>query len=74
MGSLSIDHYIGQPLDLVKKELEAQGINVEVVKNSKPKIITDTELVVCAKVLEEKQVLLIVGDFLINLEVKDGLV
>ena len=62
--------YIGEPLLAAKIDLEKQGFSVVVKKNSLPKIKTDFELVVFAKQLNEKEVELIVGDFLINIENK----
>lgn len=71
---MDFSKFIGLPVAVAQKELEKAGYSVNVVKNSLPKISTDAELVVSAKMLGEKQVLLIVGDFLINVEGKDGLV
>lgn len=68
------DKLIGLPVAEACKKLEQAGYSVKILKNSKQKISTDAELVVQAKTLEEKQVLLIVGEFLINIEGKDGLV
>ena len=63
--------YIGMPLEKAKKELEDLGYNVEVIICSKPKIKTDSILVVAAR-KEGKNVQLVVGDFLIGVE--NGLV
>ena len=74
MEGNNFQDFIGEPIDIVVDHFEKNGYEVQVVKNSKPKIKTDSELVVSVKMIGEKQVLLVVGDFLINLEVKDGLV
>ena len=58
----------------VLKQLEDKGYNVQIQKSSKPKIKTDSELVVQVRMLGEKRVLLVVGDFLINVEGNYGLV
>jgi len=57
----------------IAEELEKLGFKVEVLKCSKPKIKTDKELVVSLK-QTTNSVILIVGDFLIDIEGKDGLV
>ena len=74
MAEINFDKFIGLPVGLVKNDLEKLGYFVDVVKTSKPKIITDTELVIKVELKQEKQVLVIVGDFLINIEVKNELV
>ena len=66
--------YIGRPINDVKSELENQGVVVNVIKNSKPKIKTDYELVVSVKSVGDNKVDVIVGDFLVNIEDRDGLV
>jgi len=73
VGKLDIYSFIGKPLELAKEELEKLGFKVEVLKCSKPKIKTDKELVVSLK-QTTNSVILIVGDFLIDIEGKDGLV
>lgn len=65
---------MGLPVKVAKEKLEKAGCSVSIIKNSMPKIRTDAELVVSVKDLGNNQVLLIVGDFLINVEGKDGLV
>jgi len=65
-----LDCFIGQPLEVIKKELENKGYKVVVKENSLPKIQTDYKLVVLAKKLSETEIELIVGDFLINIENK----
>ena len=66
-----IDNYffslIGQPLNLVRTGLEEKGYQVVIKEFSKPKMKTDTQLVVKADKLTDNQIELIVGDFLINL-------
>ena len=62
--------FIGEPLSIVKEKLENEGFKVKVNKNSLPKIKTDYELVVNINKLNEKDLELIVGDFLINIENK----
>ena len=64
----------GLPVNIACEKLEKSGYHVQIIKNSKPKISTDAELVVSVKKIDEKQVLLVVGDFLINVEGRDGLV
>ena len=71
---VAFEKLIGMPVSDACLVLKQNGYSVEIVKNSKQKISTDAELVVLAKEVKEKQVLLIVGEFLINIEGKDGLV
>ena len=66
----NFDSFIGKPLPIVKKHFEDLGYKVTVTKNSLTKIQTDYELVVSMRKLNEKEVELIVGDFLINIENK----
>ena len=67
MEKLDLYSFVGKPLDIAKQELEKLGYKVDVLKNSKPKIKTDRELVVSLK-QTANSVILIVGDFLINVE------
>lgn len=66
-----IDNYffslIGQPLNLVRTGLEEKGYQVVIKEFSKPKMKTDTQLVIKADKLNDNTVELIVGDFLIDL-------
>lgn len=71
---INFDDFIGMPLTTAKVNLEKQGFIVQVLKSSKPKIKTDSELVIVVKQIGDKQVLLVVGDFLINIGDNDGLV
>lgn len=73
MEKLDIYSFIGKPLELAKEELENLGYKVEVLKSSKPKIKTDRELVVSLKEKADS-IILVVGDFLIDIEGRDGLV
>ena len=57
----------GEPVDKVKRELESMGYLVTIREFSKPKMITDTQLVVKADKLTDNHIELIVGDFLTNL-------
>lgn len=66
----NFDCFICKPLPIVKKDLEELGYKVVVTKNSLTKIKTDYELVVSIRKLKEKELELIVGDFLINIENK----
>ena len=70
----NFDKYIGEPVDFVRQEVEKQGFKVVVLKSSKPKIKTDSELVVAVKHLHDKELMLIVGDFLINVGEDNGMV
>ena len=70
----NFEKLIGERVELAKKQLEDKGYNVQIQKSSKPKIKTDSELVVQVRMLGEKRVLLVVGDFLINVEGNYGLV
>ena len=74
MAFENFDKLIGERVEIAKKQLENKGYNVQIQKSSKPKIKTDSELVVQVRMLGEKQVLLVVGDFLINVEGNYGLV
>ena len=67
---MELDCFIGKPLNIVKQELENKGFIVKVSENSLSKIQTDYKLVVSLKLLSEKEIELIVGDFLINIENK----
>ncbi len=69
MKELRFEEYIAEPVENVKNILEAAGYTIKIVCFDKPKTQTDTKLVVRAKLLSEKQVELVVGDFLINKEV-----
>lgn len=60
--------YIGQSVQFAKKSLEDNGFLVVVKKNSLMKIQSDYELVVKVNLLNSKEVELVVGDFLINIE------
>jgi len=71
---LDLIKFTGMPLNNAVQQLEKLGLNVKVFKYSKPKIKTDYELVVKARMLSETEVELIVGDFLINIEDRDELV
>lgn len=62
--------YIGEPLEKVKKELEEKGYKVLLCENSLPKIKTDYKLVTLVKPVGEKDVMVLFGDFLINIENK----
>ena len=73
MEKLDLYNFVGKPLDVAKQDLENLGYKVEVLKNSKPKIKTDMELVVSLK-QTANSIILIVGDFLINVEGRDELV
>ena len=73
MDSIDLKQFIGQPLEKVKALFDAKGLTYITIKNSKPKIKTDSELVVCIKQDADKFTI-IVGDFLINIEGNDGLV
>ena len=64
------EKYIGEPLDKVIKELEDKGFNVVVKENSLAKIKTDYKLVTLVKPLGANEVLVLCGDFLINIESK----
>ena len=57
----------GEPVDKVKRELESMGYLVTIREFSKPKMITDTQLVVKADKLTDNHIELLVGDFLTNL-------
>ena len=59
------EKYIAMPLEVVKKELTGLGYNVKIEKCSKPKIKTDSELIVSVK-QNGNELLLVVGDFLIE--------
>ncbi len=67
MEQTDFEKYIGLPLELVKKDLEKQGIKVEEKEFSKPKIRKSDMLVVKVEKLGEKHVLLLVADFKIEL-------
>ena len=67
MDKLDLSLFVGEPLDDVKKTLSDRGLNIIVDEFIKPKMKTDTKLVVLAKYIDAKTVKLIVGDFLINL-------
>ena len=67
MDKLDLSLFVGEPLDDVKKTLSDKGLNIIVDEFIKPKMKTDTKLVVLAKYIDAKTVKLIVGDFLINL-------
>lgn len=58
---------IGEPVEKVKRELESKGYSVTIREFSKPKMTTDTQLVVKADKLTDNHIELIVGDFLTNL-------
>ena len=58
---------IGEPLEKVRKMLEDKGFAVTVREFSKPKMQTDTQLVVKADKLTDSHIELIVGDFYINI-------
>lgn len=60
-------NFIGEPVDKVKRELESMGYLVTIREFSKPKMITDTQLVVKADKLTDNHIELLVGDFLTNL-------
>ena len=62
---VNFDKYIAEPVEAVQKELTNLGYTVKIEKCSKPKIKTDSELVVCVK-QNGNEVLLVVGDFLIE--------
>ena len=66
----NFESYIGEPLEKVKKELEEKGYNVILKENSLPKIKTDYKLVTLVKLLEGNNVMVLFGDFLINIENK----
>ena len=59
------EKYIAMPVDLAKKELTDLSYKVKTEKCSKPKIKTDSELVVNIK-QNGNELLLLVGDFLIE--------
>ena len=65
---------IGLPKDRAVELLKKAGYSVTILKNSKQKISTDAELVILAREVSEKQVELIIGEFLINIEGENGLV
>lgn len=67
MDKLDLNSFIGEPLENVKKTLSDSGLNIIVEEFLKPKMKTDTKLVVQAKFVDEKTIKLVVGDFLINL-------
>ena len=66
----SFEKYVGKPLSLVCDELEKEGKKVVIKKNSITKIQTDYELVVLVKPINDSEVEVVVGDFLINIENK----
>lgn len=66
----NLNELIGEPLEIAQKKLEEKGYEVVVKINSLPKIQTDYKLVTLARKLNDKEVELIVGDFLINIENK----
>ena len=67
MAKLNLLNFIGEPAAEVKSALEKDGYEVEIVVNSKPKIKTDSVLVVSLR-QEGNKVTLIVGDFLIGVK------
>ena len=67
MENLDLNCFIGQPLENVERTLYDKGLNIIVEEFLKPKMKTDTKLVVQAKYVDEKTIKLVVGDFLINL-------
>ena len=63
----NFDALIGEPLDLVKSKLEKEGFVVKVFKCSKPKIKTSDELVIKIEKSAGNELVIIAGDFLINI-------
>lgn len=57
--------YVAMPLKMAKTKLEKEGYIVKTQKCSKPKIKTDSELVIHAR-KNGNEVLLIYGDFLVK--------
>lgn len=70
----SFDKYIGKPIEKCVQELNNLGYNIEIIKSSKQKIKTDNELVVSVREVSDNEVIIVVGEFLINIEGRDGLV
>lgn len=67
MDKLDLSCFIGEPLEDVKKTLSAKGMNIIVKEFLKPKMKTDSKLVVAVKQIDVNTIELVVGDFLINL-------
>ena len=62
-----MEDLIGMPLELARKNLEDKGFRVKVIKCSKPKIKTDSELITNVR-LDNGEATLFVGDFLIEVK------
>ena len=67
MDKLDLSCFIGEHLEDVKKTLSAKGVNIIVKEFLKPKMKTDSKLVVAVKQIDANTIELVVGDFLINL-------
>ncbi len=67
MEKLDLSCFIGEPLEDVKKTLSDKGLNIIIKEFLKPKMKTDSKLVVVAKYINANTIELVVGDFLINL-------
>ena len=64
----SFQKYIGLPIQDVQKEFEEKNYKVNIIKNSKMKIESDYELVVNINVVNDNEVNIVTGEFLINIE------
>ena len=68
MDKKKFENYVGFPVLEVKEELEKIGYKVNVIKNSKMKIESDYELVIKINCVNDKEIDIITGEFLINIE------
>ena len=67
MEKLDLNSFIGEPVEDVKKTLSDRGMNIIVEEFLKPKMKTDSKLVVALRQIDANTIKLVVGDFLINL-------
>ncbi|MBQ7466771.1 MAG: hypothetical protein IJS74_01725 [Clostridia bacterium] len=67
MEKLDLNSFIGESVEDVKKTLSDRGMNIIVEEFLKPKMKTDSKLVVALRQIDANTIKLVVGDFLINL-------